>query len=470
VSEPFGESPERRGGTRYIRSLRQHWPFIALTVLLALLAAFAYTSLAGKRYEASADILVSPVSNDDVAFTGLPVIRESVESRSVVTVARMLRSPQVADAVTGRLGLEIDRKTLLDRVEVRPQEQSNIVTVVAEGETPAEAVRIANGFAETLLAQRKSQFNRALRSVLARLSDSAPGGAGEQASERLATLSSLRGQGDPTLLISSRAVAPTDPSWPRPALSFAVALLAGILLGMAIAVGLEILSPLILQEAEVTAYGASVLARAPRVSRRQLRELITHRRLPSELVDAYRLLSVQLSRGGSLSPRSLLITSPSSGLDRAAVTLLLAHVSGAGQTILVDADVRRRSLSSILPESATGSERIQLLPEVSGAATERREGWAERLLERLRSSNDLVLVDAPSPSESAEAFEFATNVERALVVVRLGRTRQDLLDELMRTLANAGVAASFVVVGRRFARGRTEPVELAQSTTLATSG
>ena len=346
--------------------------------MLALLAAFAYTSLAGKRYEASVDILVSPVSNDDVAFTGLPVIRESVESRSVVTVARMLRSPQVADDVRRRLGLEIDRKTLLERVEVRPQEQSNIVTVVAEGETPAEAAQIANGFAGTLLAQRKSQFNRALRSVLARLSDSAPGGAGEQASERLATLSSLRGQGDPTLLISSRAVAPTDPSWPRPALSFAVALLAGILLGMAIAVGLEILSPLILQEAELTAYGASVLARAPRVSRRQLRELITHRRLPSELVDSYRLLSVQLSRGGSLSPRSLLITSPSSGLDRAAVTLLLAHVSGAGQTILVDADVRRRSLSSILPESATGSDRIQLLPEAFGSATRtgRRRGGA----------------------------------------------------------------------------------------------
>ena len=467
MSEPFRETGDRRGGgTRYIRSLRQHWPFIALTVLLALLAAFVYTSLSGKRYEASVDVLVSPVSNDDLAFTGLPVIRESVESRSVVTVARMLRSPQVADAVRRRLGLEIDRKGLLDRVEVRPQEQSNIVTVVAEGETPAGAAEIANGFAETLLAQRKSQFNRALRSVLMRLSDTA---AGEQASERLATLTSLRGQGDPTLLVSSRAVAPTDPSWPRPALSFAVALLAGILLGMAIAVGLEILSPLILQEDELAKYGASVLARAPRISRRQLHELITHRRVPSELVDSYRLLSVQLSRGGSLSSRSFLITSPSSGHDRAAVTLLLAHVWSAGQTIMVDADVRRRSLSSILPESATGSDRIQLVPDASSSARESGEGGSERLLERLRSGNDLVLVDAPSPSESAEAFEFATNVERALVVVRLGRTRQDLLDELMRTLANAGVAASFVVVSRRLARGRTEPVGATASATLAAS-
>jgi capsular polysaccharide biosynthesis protein len=482
VSGPFGESPERRGGTRYIRSLRQHWPFIALTVMAALLTAFAYTSLAEKRYEAAADILVSPVSNDDAAFTGLPVIRESVESRSVVTVARMLRSPQVADEVRLRLGLEIDRKTLIERVEVRPQEQSNIVTVVAAGETPAEAARIANAFAETLLAQRKSQFNRALRGVLARLSS--PGQTGEQASERIATLRSLLGEGDPTLSISSHAVAPVDPSWPRPALSFTVALLAGILLGMAIAVGLEILSPLILQESELTTYGASVLARAPRVSRRQLRELIAHGRLPSEVVDSYRLVSVQVARGGSLSPRSLLVTSPSSSLDRAMVTLLLAHVSGAGQAVLVDADVRRSSLRSILSQPgssatadrprgrqpATGSDRIQLLPESEfGSAAERGEGWAERLLEKLRSGNDLVLVDAPSPSESAEAFEFATSVERALVVVRLGRTRQDLLDELMRTLANAGVTASFVVVSRRTARGRSESTEGAARPTLAAS-
>jgi capsular polysaccharide biosynthesis protein len=468
---PLADRSERRGGTRYIRSLREHWPFIGLTVIVALVAAFAYASLADKRYEASADILVSPVSNDDAAFTGLPVIRESVESRSVVTVARLLRSPQVADDVSRRLGLRIERDKLLEQVEVRPQEQSNIVTVVAEGSTPAQAARIANGFADALIERRKEQFDRALRNVLERLAASG-GAAGPARSERIATLRGLLGDGDPTLLLASRAVPPTKASWPRPALSLAVALLAGVLLGMGVAVALEMISPLVLADDELAAYGAAVLARVPRPSRGQLRALQTEGRLPTELVDSYRLLLAQLARGGTL-PRFLVVTSPSAGGDRALVSLLLAYLARpGGHTILVDADLRGRTLSSLLDAApARGSReddgpprdgRIQLLSHEAGS------GFDE--LEERSGRGDLVLVDAPSPSWSPEAFQFATQAERVLVVVRLGRTRQDALAALMGTLANAGVAASFVVVQRRLARGPTERVgETAASPTLTTA-
>jgi capsular polysaccharide biosynthesis protein len=468
MTSPFEVQPERRGGTRYIRSLREHWPFIALTVIVALVAAFAYASLADKRYEASADILVSPVSNDDAAFTGLPVIRESVESRSVVTVARLLRSPQVADDVSRRIGLRIEREKLLERVEVRPQEQSNIVTVVAEGSTPAQAARIANGFADALIDRRKAQFDRALRNVLGRLSVSGEGAAPAR-SERIATLRGLLGEGDPTLLLASRAVPPTKASWPRPALSLAVALLAGLLLGMGVAVALEMISPLVLSDDELTAFGAAVLARVPRLSRGQLRALQTEGRLPTELVDSYRLLLAQLARGGA-HPRFLVVTSPSAGGDRALVSLLLAHLARtSGQTILVDADLRGRALSSLLDAvPIRGSRedggpprdgRIQLLSHEAGFGVDE--------LEERSSRGELVLVDAPSPSSSAEAFELATQAERVLVVVRLGRTRQDALAALMGTLANAGVAASFVVVQRRLARGTNERVgETAAAPTL----
>jgi capsular polysaccharide biosynthesis protein len=459
---PFADQGERR--TRYIRSLREHWPFIALTVIAALIAAFAYSSLADKRYQASADILVSPVSNDDAAFTGLPVIRESVESRSVVTVARLLRSPQVADEVRRRLGLELEREKLLEQVEVRPQEQSNIVTVVAEGSIPQEAVRIANGFAEALIAQRKGQFDRALRNVLERLS-SAGGAAGPARSERIATLRGLLGEGDPTLLIASQAVEPSEPSWPRPVLSLAVALLAGLMLGMGVAVALEMISPLVLSDDELTTYGAAVLARVPRLTRKQLRALQTEGWLPAEIVDSYRLLLAQLARGGK-PPGFLVVTSPSAALDRATVSLLLAHLARpGGKAILVDAELRGRTLSSTLdaePPSSSGANgrppstpvpqggRIQLLSQEPGPE------FGE--LEELATRGELVIVDAPSPAESAEAFELATQAERVLVVVRLGRTRQDALAALMGTLANAGVAASFVVVQRRIARGRNERV------------
>jgi capsular polysaccharide biosynthesis protein len=466
VSMRFPEQREpARGGTRYLRALREHWPFIALTVIAALLAAGAYTSLAAKRYEAAADILVSPVSSDDPAFTGLPVIRESVESRSVVTVARLLRSPQVADAVRSRLGLDLDREALLERIEVRPQEQSNIVTVIAEGDTPTQARQVANGFAEALLAERKAQFDRAARGVLQRLS-SAPGDAGAARAERISVLRGLLGAGDPTLQLASEAVAPSKPSWPRPALSLAVALLAGLLIGMGIAVGLEIVSPLVLQEDQLATYGAAIIARVPRARREQLRTLIEQGRLPRDLIDHYRLLCAQVARGPTGFPQSVLVTGPSSAVDRATVAFLLARVSGR-DTAFVDADLRHGTLSSLLSDS--GPKAKEALPRrVQDVELAGRDGED---LEAYRSGSELLVIDAPSPSESAEAFWFATQVDRVLVVVRLGRTRHERLDELMDTLANAGIAASFVVVGRRIARGESERLEaVSRPTVLSSSG
>ena len=457
----FSEQAERgRGGTRYLRALREHWPFIAMTVIAALLAALAYTSLAAKRYEASADILVSPVSSDDPAFTGLPVIRESVESRSVVTVARLLRSPQVADEVRSQLNLDFDREKLLERIEVRPQEQSNIVTVVAEGDSPAQAQQLANSFAGVLLAARNAQFDRAVRGALERLSASTGGGAAR--AERISVLRSLRGAGDPTLQLASEAVAPSKPSWPRPALSLAVALLAGLLIGMGIAVGLEIVSPLILQEEQLASYGAAIIARLPRASREQLRAVVGEGRLPRELIDRYQLLCAQLARGSSGFPQSVLVTSASSSSDRAAVAILLGRVSGR-ETSFVDADPRRGTLSSLLSGDGPGAGESN-----HGHDDVVRGGEGEESLDALRSGSELLVIDAPSPSLSAAAFSYANEVERVLVVVRLGRTRQEQLVGLMDTLAHAGIAAGFVLVGRRTARGETARLETAPRQTVLT--
>jgi len=65
-------------------------------VLLAVAAAAAYSVQADKRYEASADLLVTPVSTGDQAFVGFSLFREGIEAaQSVVTAARVVLSPEV---------------------------------------------------------------------------------------------------------------------------------------------------------------------------------------------------------------------------------------------------------------------------------------------------------------------------------------------------------------------------------------
>ena len=84
----------------------------------------------------------------------------------------------------------------------------------------------------------------------------------------MGALRTLVGANDPTLQIVSRAVPPESAAWPRPVLSVVVALLAGLLLGMGIAVAIELLNPLVLAETDVLERaGPPVLARVPRTAK-----------------------------------------------------------------------------------------------------------------------------------------------------------------------------------------------------------
>ena len=159
----------RRGVPRYLQALHQHWPYIVATVVLAVGAALAYAALAEERFSAQADILVAPVPAGDQTFTGFPVLREGVGARSVLTVARFVKTPQVADGAAKRLRLDVGRDELLDLVQVAPQEQSNIVTIKAEADSAVRAADVANAFADELLARRTSSFQRKLTGTITRL-------------------------------------------------------------------------------------------------------------------------------------------------------------------------------------------------------------------------------------------------------------------------------------------------------------
>lgn len=482
-----------RGTARYFQALREHWPFIALTVLFAVTAAVLYTTLAGDRYRAQADILVTPVSGADETFDGIPVLRETTEARNVVTVARLLRSPQVADAVLRDVGLPGGRDDLLADVEIRPQAQSNIVTVSAEADSPAEAVRIANAFADTLLTRLTVRFQRSLRSVVQRLdrrlefleSDRSDSAEAAALSERLGDLRGLVGGADPTLQVVSRAVAPSEASWPRPALSIAVALLAGIVLGMGVAVGLELLNPLVLREEELPLdHGLPVLARVPRTGQRAVAELVQQGRVPVEVADAYRMLRARLeTAGGGRLPHSLAVTSAGRPNERAVVAAeLAATVALAGyRVVLADADLRQSRVAALLgvtPSQPSGLELVLRGEEARAGLVDAttpglellmggtgdaglvdlvEPGRVARLLDELNDVADVVVFDTPSPAEVADGLTLAAAVDTVLLVVRIGKTRRDALAQLSRTLAHQGIVpAGVIALTRSRARGPSE--------------
>lgn len=491
----LGEERREANPTRYLDALREHWLLVMVIVVAAVGSATAYSELAPKRYEASADILVTPISSNDDALVGFNLLRESADpSRSVLTAARLVKTPQMADAVKARLGLAMSRRALLDAVAVRPVGQANILSIVASASTASQAARIASAFAEEIIRQRTTQFQAQLSHRLDRLRKRLRATAGKAADEQeavairgqLAALSSLVGEADPTLHIASRAVPPYTPSSPRPVLSVVIALFASLLLGLGAALGLEVVNPRVSREDELLfVHRLPVLARVPRMRRKQVHDYLAGRSwLPDEAWDAYRMLRANLATAGPAGdfPRTILLTSAIRGEGKTMSTLNLAiTLANAGATVIaVDGDLRRPMLATVFGVASRGNGFADVFMNeaplehalVSAPDTPVSRGNPIRLvlsspgdaqlvdlleprriqlgLERLKQEADVIIIDSPALTEVADALTLAASVEAVLVVTRLGHTPPDELSELRTMLAYRGIAPTgFIVTTRR---------------------
>src|SRR3989442_4325726 len=91
---------EQQGLQRYVSTIRERWILIVSLTLLTTLAAVAYILIAPKKYTASTDGLVSPVSNSDPAPSTLPLFKETSDpTRDVGTAVRLIVSPPRAPRV-----------------------------------------------------------------------------------------------------------------------------------------------------------------------------------------------------------------------------------------------------------------------------------------------------------------------------------------------------------------------------------
>src|SRR5437868_4200880 len=95
-------------------------PWLAVLTLTAAGAAAAagYALTAPKRYRATAQLLVAPVSPSDPTFAGLGVLRDTGGKRTAAaSVAELLRGPQVVDATAASLALRRSHASLLHALD-----------------------------------------------------------------------------------------------------------------------------------------------------------------------------------------------------------------------------------------------------------------------------------------------------------------------------------------------------------------
>jgi Mrp family chromosome partitioning ATPase/capsular polysaccharide biosynthesis protein len=484
---------------QYWHALRAHRLLIVGITLVALLVALIVVETATKRYDAAAHLGINPISNFDngpVAADGALFQQPADGSSVTVRATEVLSSPRYLDAWKRSrsyraLGPNRDSAT----ITLSPLSQADIIAVQASAPEAGLASAAANHFGHYVKVRRDLEFQAWLKERIQAFEatmQTVPKQSPQHATfaGNVAELQSALGTGDKTVSFIAPASAPGAPAWPRPKLTLAVALLVGLLLGIAAAVTLEVISPRFMREEDLTrAHRLPVLARVPRLPARAVQGyFLGQAPLPREAWKAYRTLRAVLSNAGGDGdrfPTSIAVTSagPGDGKTLTAVNLAIALSSAGLNVTLVDADLPRPMVGTVFnivghrngvvrllnnPEAAqTGAvdaplhSRLKLLLASEEQMHELHLFDTQRvrqLLDRLASESDVVVIDMPPLTEVAEAVAFADASETVVVCVRIGHTRRDKLAELRDLLARRGVVPLGFFVTSRRGTGRSDKV------------
>jgi capsular exopolysaccharide synthesis family protein len=486
---------EQEGLKRYVETLRERWLLILATVVVTTLVAVAYVATASKTYEATTNILVTPISGSDPVATSLGLLRESSDpTRDVQTASQLIANIDVARRAAKTVKGGQSPEALLGSITAEPVANSNIVAVIATESSPEGAQEVADAFAAAAVQERTAVMHEQIAERLTRLEAIAaehPSPGTEQVGEgeasvtgQIAELQALNAGPDPTLRVQTQAALPSGQASPKKKLSIIAGIIAGLIIGIAGAFALQVLDPRLRRESQLRRlYRLPVLARVPRAPRSGRRPLAPGEGSPF-VDEAYRTLRATITgrrwtgkrqTGGRL----ILVTgsSPGEGKTTTAVNLAASLAMLGSKVILVEADLRRPVLSrffgvhrdtgvvSVLIDRADLSESLTY-SKVSGhqlglllAEADFREGWvtdlfstpsAEAMIADLRTMADYVVIDSPPLNEVIDAFPLAAAADDILITTRLGRTRLDNLHELGELLDENGIVPSgFVLIGSR---------------------
>ena len=231
--------PEEQASlARYIETVRERlWLIVAIVVITTGVTAL-YVATAEKTYEAEADLIITPVDSNNSVLASLGLIQASADpNRDVETASRLVKNVAVAERVAEELNLDDSPESLLRKVSAQPVAQSSIVAITAEGSTAEEAKELADAFAVQSIAYRTSLMRSRIDELLPRLETEAErvepdSVASTQLQAQIGELLVLRTGGDPTVRIETLASLPQAQASPRPVMSLAAAIFAGLVLGI----------------------------------------------------------------------------------------------------------------------------------------------------------------------------------------------------------------------------------------------
>lgn len=448
----------------------QYRILIAAVAFVSVIVGYFMSTLAPERYEATATLFLSSAT---VSGEGSGDISGRVQQETSLLASRSVLAKAAED-----LGAGFSQTRLSDDVTFAPDAVGGTIDVTAKAGNPAAAADIANavvGAYQTIsranaiaqVDQAEDALSRQMEQLRAKAEDlreDAPGEGQRQQSaiveaeilELQSRLSDMRtnaaifGSGVSNV---EQAVAPVQPSSPKPARNAALAGALGIAAATVFAywragaLALSKLDP-------SNVLSAPLLAQIP-MFRRSSGGTSRNPLFDAEAAEAYQFLLSSFEYAvAHTGARSVLVTSPLEGDGKSLTSLHLARalaVQGSDVT-LVDTDIRARGLTTMLKADGhkglvdlaeghsiddvvrryriSGSVYLSVIP--SGESPPQPTGLLStgryrKALTEIISANELTIVDGGPLLTVADASAVATQVDGVLLVLRSGLDPDDLL-------------------------------------------
>ena len=474
-------SPQRQQlgleATRFLRALRRAWYVIPLCVIVAGAAAFLASASREKQYTASASLLFRESSFDETLFGGVGGSDFEDPDRTAATNVSLVSLPQIADAAAKRLapitGAEVRRA-----VAVEPDSGSDVVTISARWSDRETAARMANALAEAYVEFRRDADRRKVRdaaalvrSELRRLeATSAPDQQQSTLRRELDQLSVLEALQTGNAEFVQQASPPQGASAPKPRRAALLAGVAGLLIGLLVVLLLGRLDRRLRDRHDLAdIVDEPILATIPAFRDRSVADT-------GAKTVAFQMLLAQLRYFNvDRAVKRILVTSPAPSEGKSTVAFELAAMAARSghRVVLLEADLRRPSISALagirsspglaqllagetsiddachtVSVDADGDAELAVIP-AGGVPPNPLQLLESRTfaetLEALSDAFDLVIVDTPPLLGVPDAIPLTRSVDGVLIVARLHQTTHERLGELRAQLSNLNVPVLGVV-------------------------
>lgn len=450
----------------YGARLRRRWWAVVGGMVLGLLAGWGFMAIQTPQYVSTTSVLVLPTP-DGAAIT---VAGRTNREINLDTEAQLVQSAQVATTVQDLLGSQPTPAVLRSNVAVTVPPNSQVLTIEFTATTPEGAQAGAAAYAQAYLDQRRDVAEAdiagsvevltaqlaALREQLNEASVSAAGldqGSSDRAlvevqrnilvsqiSDVSNRLSPLQATTVAAGRVITEATLPSDPSSPVLALNLGAGLMAGLLLGLAVAMVADRADHRIRRIGDISRHSHLPILADIRLSPSAAMVIggehaATFDLLRNSVIGSNPSLRVlQVAGLGGDTATEVTAVQLARSLARASheVTLVIAdpasslaeRTRSSGATGLVDVirgQVRMDSVAIELPELPG----ISVVP--SGREPEALESLLQsaglpRALSAIRASGATVVVQSPAPDRSAAAQAVAGSSDTVILVAEQGVT------------------------------------------------